>query len=129
MHAAGDEPGEMRHVDHEPGADLVGDLAEAAKVEDARVGRAAGDDHLGPMLFRQPQHFVHVDQMVLAPHAVRHDLEPAARQVHRRAMREMAAGGEVEAHEGIAGLHQRHERFGIGGGAGMRLHVGEGAAE
>ena len=129
MHAAGDEPGEMRHVDHEPGADLVGDLAEAAKVEDARVSRAAGDDHLGPMLFRQPQHFVHVDQMVLAPHAVRHDLEPAARQIDRRAMREMAAGGEVEAHEGIAGLHQRHERFGIGGGAGMRLHVGEGAAE
>ena len=41
----------------------------------------------------------------------------------------MAAGGEVEAHEGIAGLHQRHERFGIGGSAGMRLHVGEGAAE
>ena len=31
MRAAGDEAGEMRHVDHEIGADLVGDLAEAAR--------------------------------------------------------------------------------------------------
>ena len=29
MRAAGDQPGEMRHVDHQIGADLVGDLAEA----------------------------------------------------------------------------------------------------
>ena len=41
----------------------------------------------------------------------------------------MAAGGEIEAHEGVARLHQRHEHFGIGRGAGMRLHIGEGAAE
>ena len=31
MDAAGDEPGKMRHVDHEIGADLVGDLAEARR--------------------------------------------------------------------------------------------------
>ena len=41
----------------------------------------------------------------------------------------MAAGGEVEPHEGVARLHQRHEHFGIGGRAGMRLHVGERTAE
>ena len=29
MRAAGHEAGEMRHVDHQVGADLVGDLAEA----------------------------------------------------------------------------------------------------
>ena len=29
MRAAGDKPGKMRHVDHEVGADLIGDLAEA----------------------------------------------------------------------------------------------------
>ena len=46
MHAAGDEAGEMRHVDHEIGADAVGDLAEALEVPGARIGRAAGDDQL-----------------------------------------------------------------------------------
>ena len=46
MRAAGDESGEMRHVDHQIGADLVGDLAEALEIDDARIGRAAGDDDL-----------------------------------------------------------------------------------
>ena len=34
--AAGDEAGEMRHVDHQVGADLVGDGAEAGEVDLAR---------------------------------------------------------------------------------------------
>ena len=38
MHAAGHEPGEVRHVDHQLGADLVGDLAEGAEIDDARIG-------------------------------------------------------------------------------------------
>ena len=125
MHAAGDEPGEMRHVDHQLGADAVGDLAEAAEVDDARIGRAAGDDHLRPMLLREPRHLVHVDAVVVAPHAVGHRLEPLAGHVDRRAVGQMAAGGEIEAEEGVARLHQRHEGRGIGRRAGMRLHVGE----
>ena len=129
MHAAGHEAGEMRHIDHEIGADLVGDLAEAAEIDDARIGRAAGDDHLRPVLLGQPLDLVHVDQMVVAAHAVRHRLEPAARQIDRRAVGEMAAGGEIEPHEGVARLHQRHEYFGVGRRARVRLHVGEGAAE
>ena len=67
--------------------------------------------------------------MVVAAHAVGHRLEPAARHVDRRAMGQMAAGGEIEAHEGVAGRHQRHERGGIGGGAGMRLDVCEFTSE
>ena len=33
MQPGGDEPREVRHVDHQVGADLVGDLAEAREVE------------------------------------------------------------------------------------------------
>ena len=47
---AGDEPREVRHVDHQQRADLVGDLAEGRAVDLARVGRAAGDDQLRPVL-------------------------------------------------------------------------------
>ncbi len=119
----------MRHVDHQIGADRVGDLAEAAEIDDARIGRAAGDDHLGPVLFGEPFDLLHVDEVVVAAHPIGHDLEPAARHVDRRAVGEMAAGGEVQPHESVAGLHQRHEHFGIGRGAGMRLHVGEATAE
>src|SRR5581483_5898192 len=41
----------------------------------------------------------------------------------------MAAGGEVEAHEGVAGLQQRQEYRLVHLAAGVRLHIGEGRAE
>src|SRR5439155_361790 len=53
MHPAGDETGEMRHVDQKFGTDLVGDLAEAAEIEDARIGGPASDDDLRPKLTRK----------------------------------------------------------------------------
>jgi hypothetical protein len=48
-----DEAGEVRHVDEEQGADLVGDLPEAREVQVAGVGRPARDDHLRPALARR----------------------------------------------------------------------------
>ena len=41
----------------------------------------------------------------------------------------MAAGGEVEAHKGVAGLQQRQEHRLVHLAAGVRLHVGEARAE
>src|SRR5437588_10906323 len=41
----------------------------------------------------------------------------------------MSAGGKIEAHKGVAGLHERHENFRIGRSPGMRLHIGETAPE
>ena len=56
-------------------------------------------------------------------------LEPAAGHVDRRAVGQMAACGEIEAHERVARLHQRHEHALIGLAAGIGLHVGEAAVE
>ncbi len=47
VHAAGDEPGDVGGVEHEQRTDLVGDVAERLRVDDAGVGGGAGDDHLG----------------------------------------------------------------------------------
>ena len=44
-------------------------------------------------------------------------------------MRQVAAGREVEAHEGVARLQQRQEDRLVGLGAAMRLDIGEAAAE
>ena len=41
----------------------------------------------------------------------------------------MSAGGEIEAHERVARLHQRQEHALVGLAAGIRLNVGEAAAE
>ena len=121
----------MRHVDQELGADFVGDLAEAAEVEHARIGRAARDDDLRPVLLREPLDLVHVDAVVVAAHAVRHRLEPAPRHVRRTGdpVGQAPAGGEVETHEGVARRHQRHERRDVGRGARVRLNVCEFTSE
>ncbi len=129
MHPAGHEPGEMRHVHHEMGAHTVRDFAEAPKVDDARIGRAAGNDHLGPMLLRKPRHFVHVDAMIVAPHPIRHRLEPFAGNIDWRPMGQVPAGSKIEPQKRVARLHQRHERRRIGGSPRMGLHVGIRAAE
>ena len=72
---------------------------------------------------------VHVDDLVLAAHGVMLRLEPFAGHVHGRAVGEMAAGGEIEAHEGIAGLQQRQKHRLVHLAAGVGLHVGKAGAE
>ena len=129
MRAARHQPGEMGHVDDEIGPDLVADGAEAGEVPVARVGRAAGDDQFRLVLARQPGDALHVDALRLAVDAVGDRLEPAPRHVDRRAVGQMAAGGEVEPHERVARLHQRHEHALIGLAAGIGLDVGEAAGK
>jgi hypothetical protein len=129
MHTGGDQPGEMRHVDHEIGADLVGDLAKAGEIPEARIGRAAGDDQLRLDLARPGRDRVHVDEVVVLAHGVVRRFEPFARDVDGRAVGEVAAGSEVEAHEGVAGLQERQEHGLVHLAAGTRLDVGEAAGK
>ena len=95
----------------------------------ARIGRAAGDDHLRLILFRQPLDLVEVDEMVVLPDAILDGVEPFARLGGRGAVGQVAAGGEAHAHDRVAGLQQRHHHRAIGLRARMRLDVREGAAE
>ena len=83
----------------------------------------------GSHLFGLLCDFIHIDDLVLAPHGVVRSLEPFAGHVDRRAMGEMSAGGEIEAHEGIAGLQQRQEHRLVHLAARIGLHVGELGAE
>ena len=129
MHAARDQSREMRHVDEEIGADRIGDRAEFLEIPEARIGRAAGDDELRLMLLGKPRDGFHIDPMVVTAHAIGDRLEPFAGEIDRRAMGQMAAGGEVEAHEGVARLEQSEKHRLVGLAAGVRLHIGEFAVE
>ena len=129
MRAAGDESGEMRHVNHEYGADRIRDFAEAREINHARIGGAAGDDDFRLCVVRERLDFVIVDALIVAPHAIGDRLEPLARHVHGRAVGKMAAGGEVEPQIGIARLHGGHKSGLVRLTAGMRLHIGEAAIE
>ena len=129
MRAARHQPGEMRDIDDEISADRVADRPEPRKIPIARIGRAAGDDHLGPVLAGEFFDLVHVDAMGVAVDAVGDRLEPAPGHIDRRAVGEMAPRRQIEPHECFARLHQREKHALIGLAAGIRLHIGEPARE
>ena len=70
MGAARHEAGEMGHVDHQPGADRIGDLAEFLEVPDAGIGGAAGDDQLGLVLMGEALDLGVVEKLILLAHAI-----------------------------------------------------------
>ena len=123
VQARRDEAREVRHVDHQQRPGLVGDLAERARVDLARVGRAARHDQLRPVLEREGAHLVEVDAPVLAAHRVAVELVVAAREVDLEAVREVAAVVEAQPQHGVArvehGVVGRHVRA----GARVRLDV------
>jgi hypothetical protein len=124
VQAGGHQPGEVRHVDDEQGADLVGDLPEAGEVELARVGRPAGQDDLRAALAGDARHLVHVDPIGLGRDLVGGDVVQPARHVELHAVGQVAAVGQREPHDRLAGLQQRVVDRRVGLGAGVRLHVG-----
>ena len=77
VQAGRDEPREVRHVAEEQRADLVGDLAEAPRLDRPRVRRAAAHDELRPVLLREREDVVVVDEVRLARDAVVDDRRTA----------------------------------------------------
>ena len=118
------QAGEVRHVDHQQRAHLVGDLAKAREVELARVRRPARQQQLGPVLAREAGHLVHVDDRVGLAHVVGDRLIQPSRHVRLAAVREVAAVIQRQAEEAVPRLKQRviHRRVGLR--PGVRLHVG-----
>ena len=129
VQARRDQAGEVRHVHHEQGARLVGDLPEAGEVQLARVGRPARDDQLRLVLLGQRLDLVVVDQAVGLAHVVGHGVEDLARVVDPHAVRQVPAVGQVQAQDGVARLQQREVHGGVGLRPRVRLHVGVLGAE
>ena len=96
-HLAGDEPGEVGHVDHQHGADLVGDLAHRREVDLARVRRVAGDQHQRAELPRPGPHGGVVQQPGVGIGAVRRLVEHLAADVRAEAVGQVTAGVERHA--------------------------------
>ena len=125
MRPTGNKPGEMRHVDHQVSADLVGDFAKPAEIDHTRIRGSTSHDHLRAVLASEACDLVHIDAVAVATDVVGDRVEPLAGDVELHAVRQVAAGSKIEPEKCVPWVHQRHERRGIGGRAGMRLHVGE----
>jgi hypothetical protein len=77
----------------------------AIPIDDARVGREAGDHELGPLPLGEPLYLVVVDQTVVAAHTVLHGAKELAGEVDLRPVREVATVIEAHAQNRVPGLH------------------------
>ena len=118
MLPGGDQAGDVGHIDHEFGSDVLGDLAHAREVDGPRVGGRPGDDKPGPVLLGEALELVVVDELELSVDAVAYEAVELGGEVDGTSMGEVSAVVEAHSQHGVAGT-QRGE---IGG------HVGLGAA-
>ena len=124
MHLARHQPGEVGHVDNQVRAHLVRDGAHAREVELARVGAAAAHNHLRLLALGGRFQFVVIHGLGVAAHLVADHAVELAGEVELVAVGQVAAVRQVQAQDGVAGIHQRHVGRGVGLRAGVRLHVG-----
>ena len=97
-----DEAREVGHVAEKERADLVGNLAEAPRLYGPRIGGAATDDQLRPVLLREREHVVVVDDVALTRDAVVDDVVEPAREVDLEAVRQVTAVRELEREDRVA---------------------------
>jgi hypothetical protein len=134
MHAGGDEPGDVGDVGHQKGAAFVSDGAEFGEVDDARISGVAAEQHLGFAFKADFSNGVVVDVLKVGARVVIDEwivnrVEPFATHVHFSAVREMAAIGEHQTGERVAGIQHREEDRAVGLRPTVRLDIGEFAAE
>src|SRR5207244_5598937 len=87
VRAPDDEAGDVRRVDQEQRAGLVGDLAEGGEVDDPRVRGRAGDDHLRALAHGEVANPVVVERLGLVVDAVGDEVVEPTAAVDRRAAR------------------------------------------
>ena len=123
MLAAGDQAGDVRHVDEEKRADRIGDLAQPREIDDARIGGSAGGDHRRPNFFGLFLQSVVIDLLGLLVYAVMRDLIKFAGEICRMPMGEMAAMREVHGQDFVARFKHGEINGHVGLRAAVRLHI------
>ncbi len=129
MRARGNQAGDVGHVHHEVRPHLVGDGGHALEIDDARIGARAADDHLGTAFLGLGLKGVVVNGLGFGIDAVRFHVVQATREVHRAAVRKVAALVQAHAQDGVARLDDGEVCGKVRVRAGMGLDVGEPAAE
>jgi len=111
-------------VGHQQRAHRIRNLAEALPVDRPRIGRRAGDDELGLVDVGKVLRRVVVDDLGFEVEPVGDRPVQLARDVHRTAVRQVAAMLERQPHDGVARRQHRVVDGLVGLRTGMRLDVG-----
>jgi hypothetical protein len=120
----GHQAGDMGHVDHQVGPDGAGDVGKGAEIDDSRVGRRPGDDHLRPV---DPGQFFHgpvIDAPGFRIEAVMGEVEETTGEADRCAVGQVAAVGKIHAHDRVPRFQEGEVDPHVRLGARMGLDIG-----
>ena len=123
MHATGDEPGDVRHVDEEISTDAVSDLTHPREVNDSRIRAGSSGDHLWLRLDGQLGERVVIDPLVGLADPIVDDFVKAAAEICLVAMGEMTAMRKIHREDAVARLQDGKIDGLIRLGAGVRLDI------
>ena len=129
MEPRGDQPRDMRHIDHQVRPDAVRDRGEPLEIDDPRIRRRARHDQFRVLLFRELLDLVVVDPVRRRVDPVGDEVVVFAREVDRASVREVSPVGERHSEHRVAVLKQRDVNGGVRLGTAVRLDVREAAAE
>ncbi len=123
VRAAGNQTRDVRSVDEQHRADLVGDRPERHEVDRARICRRARDDQPRTLAHGQVADHVVVEHLGVVVDAVRDEVVHTTAEVDRRSVGEVTALIQAHPHHLVARLQQGHEGGLVRVGTGVRLHV------
>ena len=103
MQSGSHQTGNMGHIHHQVSPAGVGDFPELREIDGPGISGSAGHNQLG-LHFHGLLHELVVFQKALIVDAVGHEIIVTAGQVHRGAVGQVAAVGQVHAQNRVAGL-------------------------
>ena len=124
MLAARDQARDVCHVDHQQRAAAVRDVGEDLKIDRPGIGRRACHKELRMVAAHQILDLIVVDAAGLGVYTVADGVVELAGLVHGGTVGEVAAAGEIHAHQRIPGLQKGGIGRQIGLRPGVRLHIG-----
>ena len=124
MESCRHKPSNVRHVHHEQCAHFIGNFPQLGKINHPRIGRGTSHNQFGLALQGRLANSIIVQPFRFHIHPVGDKMEILATDIHRAAMGQVSAMGQVHAHDRVSRLkHGKVDRH-IGLCAGMGLHIG-----
>ena len=118
------QTGNVGHVHQQRSAVPVGDVGKGFEIQGSGIGRSPRHQHPGTIPAHDVLHPVVVNAPRFGLHPVADGPVYLSRLVHHRPVGQVAAAGEIHAHQGVPRLQQGHKGRQIGLGTGMGLHIG-----
>jgi len=124
MNASRHQTGNMSHINHKEGTNLICDLPESGKINKSRIGAGTGHNHLGLVLKGELFNLIHVDLFSITINPIRNKIKKLSGKVDPAAMGQMTTMGQIHPQNLISWFQGSKIDGHIGLRSGMWLNIG-----